>query len=191
MSVRRESREERYGYCSAAPRNVPRRPARPPSGPSSAGPHASTRRGWSASSAPSTPGARSCRRRSVPLQLDAELSETVSGSSSVPAALPTSLALVVQPMDQGRTRLMARGLKSEDWLAPQGPHATSPEKPIFIERIYGLLAKMPWPLLLPVAGFGHYLMESRMLRGIKRKAERRWAQERANAKESSRAAVHR
>jgi len=52
MSVRWESREERYGYCSAAPpRNVSRRPARPPSGPFSAGPHASTRRGWSASSA--------------------------------------------------------------------------------------------------------------------------------------------
>jgi hypothetical protein len=46
-------------------------------------------------------------------------------------------------------------------------------------------------LLLPVAGFGHYLMEYRMLRGIKRRAERRWAQKRANAKESSPAAVNR
>lgn len=60
-----------------------------------------------------------------------------------------------------------------------------PREPILIERVYGLLAKMPWSLLLPVAGFGHYLMTSRMLRSTKRRAERRRPGERANAKESS------
>jgi hypothetical protein len=112
----------------------------------------------------------------VPLQLAAADSATASGSS-VPAALRASVALVLERMDQGRTRLIARGRISEDWLAPQGAQTITPGKPSLIERIYGLLAKMPWSLLLPVAGFGHYLMASRMLRGIKRRAERRWAQE--------------
>lgn len=107
----------------------------------------------------------------VPLQLGAERSAATS-RSSLPAALRTSVALILEPMDQDRTRLIARGRISKDWLAPQGAHVTTAGYPkFFIERIYGLLAKMPWSLILPVAGFGHYLMESRMLRGIKRRAE--------------------
>jgi deazaflavin-dependent oxidoreductase (nitroreductase family) len=101
----------------------------------------------------------------VPLQ-------PAKAGSSVPTALRASWALVLEPVDQNRTRFIARSRMSEDWLAPQGARATSPgEQKFFIERIYGLLAKMPWSLLLPVSGFGHYLMESRMLRGIKRRAE--------------------
>src|SRR5215208_795449 len=96
----------------------------------------------------------------VPLQ-------PAKAGSSVPTALRASWALVLEPVDQNRTRFIARSRMSEDWLALQGARATSPgELKFFIERIYGLLAKMPWSLLLPVAGFGHYLMESRMLRGI-------------------------
>ena len=110
----------------------------------------------------------------------------------MPAALRTSVALILEPMDRGRTRLIARSRISEDWLASRGAQATTAGKPeFFIERIYGLLAKMPWSLLMLVAGFGHYLMESRMLRGIKRRAERHWAEEeRTKATASSRAAVH-
>jgi hypothetical protein len=101
----------------------------------------------------------------VPLQPDAEA--TASGQSeSVPR---TSWAIVLEPMDGSRTRLISRGRISPDWLAPQGP--ASPGKPIFIERVYGLMARMPWFLLMPFAGFGHYLMESRMLRGIRQRAE--------------------
>jgi deazaflavin-dependent oxidoreductase (nitroreductase family) len=107
----------------------------------------------------------------VPLQLGAERSAAASGAS-LPVAVRTSVALILEPMDRGRTRLIARSRISEDWLASQGAHATTAGKPkFFIERVYGLLAKMPWSLLMPVAGFGHYLMESRMLRGIKRRAE--------------------
>lgn len=94
-------------------------------------------------------------------------------------------AFVLEPMDGGRARLITRNRISRDFFvfAPQGAHPVTPGEPIFIERVYGLLAKMPWSLLIPVAGFGHYLMASRMLRGIKRRAERRRAEERA--KESS------
>ena len=107
----------------------------------------------------------------VPLQLRAQDSAAASGSSS-PAAVRTSVALILEPMDRGRTRLISRGRISEDWLASQGARATTSRKPKFlIERVYGLMAKVPWALLIPMASFGHYLMESRMLRGIKRRAE--------------------
>lgn len=121
----------------------------------------------------------------VPLQ-------PATAGSPVPTALRASWALVLEPVDQNRTRLIARSRMFEDWLAPRGAPATSPgEQKFFIECIYSLLAKMPWALLLPVAGLGHYLMESRMLRGIKRRAERHWdEEERTKATASSRAAVH-
>jgi hypothetical protein len=45
------------------------------------------------------------------------------------------------------------------------------KKPIFIERIYGLLAKMPWFIIAPIALTGHAIMEGKMLKGIKRRAE--------------------
>jgi deazaflavin-dependent oxidoreductase (nitroreductase family) len=83
-----------------------------------------------------------------------------------------SWALFLEPLDGDRTRLISRGRISEDWLAPQRAGSVSSRKPeFFIERVYGLLAKLPWSLLVPMARFGHYLMETRMLRGIKRRAE--------------------
>ena len=124
----------------------------------------------------------------VPLQAAAGSSAAAS-SSSVPA-LRVSWALVLAPLAHGRTRLIARGRISRSWLAGQEARSTIPGKPIFIERIYGLLAKMPWPVLLPVAGVGHYLMESRMLRGIKHRVESRWAAEGADAEASSRRRVY-
>jgi len=45
-------------------------------------------------------------------------------------------------------------------------------EPIFIERIYALLERIPKPLMLAIAAVGHYVMETRMLNGIKRRAER-------------------
>ena len=106
----------------------------------------------------------------VPLQSAAEASAAASDLSGPVPRL--SWALVLEPLDGGRVRLISRGRISKDWLAPQGAGSVSSGKPtFFIERVYGLMAKMPWSLLMPFAGFGHYLMESRMLRGIKRRAE--------------------
>lgn len=42
-----------------------------------------------------------------------------------------------------------------------------------IERVYALLPKLPAPLTLAAAGFGHRMMQNRQLWGIKRRAEGR------------------
>ena len=100
------------------------------------------------------------------------------GVAIPPAAgsrLRTSWTLVLQPLADGRTRLLSRGRISPDWLSPEGAGTTAPGQPIFIERVYDLLAKLPKPFLLTIAGSGHYLMESRMLNGVKERAEHAWA----------------
>jgi hypothetical protein len=40
-----------------------------------------------------------------------------------------------------------------------------------IERAYRFLVIIPKPFMLAVAGLGHGIMEAKMLRGIKRRAE--------------------
>ena len=114
----------------------------------------------------------------------------VAASSSVPVPR-ASWALILDPVARGRTRLIARGRVSRDWLTGPAAAAADSRQPIFIERVYSLLAKLPRPVLLPVAGFGHHLMQSRMLRGIKRRAERSWTEARADAEASDRAAGQR
>jgi hypothetical protein len=88
------------------------------------------------------------------------------------AGLRVSWALALEPMAHGRTRLLSRGRLSPRWLSAAGATgAVDPTHPILIERVYRLLARLPRPVLFAVAGSGHYLMESHMLRGIKRRAE--------------------
>lgn len=77
----------------------------------------------------------------------------------------------LEPLEGGRTRLLVRGRVARDWLAPAPAGALPPTPPIFIERIYALMARMPRPILLAFAGLGHRVMEARHLRGIKRRAE--------------------
>jgi len=83
--------------------------------------------------------------------------------------LRVSWALVLQPLDHGRSRLISRGRISKQWLSPSQP--ASAKRQIFIERVYNLMAIMPWFLLIPMALAGHYFMEHRMLRGIKSRVE--------------------
>jgi hypothetical protein len=78
-------------------------------------------------------------------------------------------ALILEPAGLERTRLIARAAFSRDWLSPS--ETVTPHEPAFIERVYSVLAKLPWRVLLPVVGAGHYLMESRMLRGLTTRAE--------------------
>jgi hypothetical protein len=92
--------------------------------------------------------------------------------------LRVSWALLLATISQGETRLISRCRVSPDWLTPTGNGSAVSQKPIFIERIYGLFARMPWFLMAPFALTGHYFMESRMLRGIKRRVE---TQEQGNA----------
>ena len=72
----------------------------------------------------------------------------------------------------GCTRLIVRVRVSPRWPAPAEARTAPSRGPILIERIYAVMERMPRLLLLAPAGFGHYLMEARMLRGIKRRAAR-------------------
>ncbi len=74
-------------------------------------------------------------------------------------------------IDDNQTRLIVRGRVSRDWLVIPREHRPTSERPIFIERAYGVLAKLPRPILLVVAGAGHCIMQARQLAGIKRRAE--------------------
>ena len=86
--------------------------------------------------------------------------------------LRVSWLLALESLDNRKTKLTSRGRISNEWLTPFRMVSPSPERQLFIERIYGLLSKMPWFAMLPIALIGHSIMESRMLRGIKRRAEK-------------------
>ena len=77
---------------------------------------------------------------------------------------------LLDPMPGGRTRLIVRGRASSHWLdlARATPPAT--HRRIFIERAYGILARLPRPLLIGFAVLGHRIMEARHLRGIQRRS---------------------
>lgn len=74
-------------------------------------------------------------------------------------------------LDHDHTRLIVRGRLSDRWPTATHVSPASSHSPIFIERVYTVLARSPRPLKLAIAYLGHHLMESRMLRGIKRRAE--------------------
>ena len=83
--------------------------------------------------------------------------------------LRVSWTLVLESLNDERTMLISRGRISADWLTYS---TAANKKTIFIERVYGLFGRMPWFLIQPIATLGHYFMESRMLRGIKTRAEK-------------------
>lgn len=75
-------------------------------------------------------------------------------------------------LDGNRTRLTVRNRLSPRWreLAAQAPPA-GPGRPRFIQRVYGVLGRLPLPLLAAVGGLGHRVMQNQQLRGIKRRSE--------------------
>jgi len=82
-----------------------------------------------------------------------------------------SWEFLLEPLDPVRTRLIVRGRVSRRWLDGPQDRSASPGRPIFIKRVYRVLARLPRPLLVAIAAFGHRLMQARQLRGIKRRAE--------------------
>jgi hypothetical protein len=82
-----------------------------------------------------------------------------------------SWEFTLESLDDNVTRLIVRGRIAENWLTDIGGQADATGGPILIERIYGTLAIIPQWIMLPVAWFGHRIMEARMLRGIKRRVE--------------------
>ncbi|HEY6063679.1 MAG TPA: hypothetical protein VIV35_08730 [Chitinophagaceae bacterium] len=103
----------------------------------------------------------------VPIQTSTEVPNPLQRTTG---HLRVSWLLMLESLDKGKTRLISRGRISNDWLT-QSKVSTFPRRQIFIERVYSLLAKMPWFILLPFALIGHSIMESRMLRGIKQRVE--------------------
>jgi len=82
-----------------------------------------------------------------------------------------SWEFLLEPLENGRTRVIVRGRISRNWPGSIRERSRPPGRLLFIERIYAILAHTPRPLMLVAAAFGHYIMQARMLRGIKRRAE--------------------
>ena len=82
-----------------------------------------------------------------------------------------SWEFMLKPLTDNTTRLLVRGRVADTWLSTTGGQGDSEDGPILIERAYGVLAMIPRWIMLPFARFGHRMMEARMLRGIKRRAE--------------------
>lgn len=70
----------------------------------------------------------------------------------------------------GGSRLSARGRLGP--LALRGPAGEPPERPALGERLHRAISRLPGPLLRLTGTIGHWVMASRQLRGIKRRAER-------------------
>ena len=77
---------------------------------------------------------------------------------------------VLDPLPDGRTRLLVRGRASSHWLDRARTTPPHGHRRIFIERASAALAVLPRPLLIALATLGHRLMEARHLRGIQRRS---------------------
>lgn len=83
----------------------------------------------------------------------------------------TSWEHLLEPLEGHRTRMIVRGRVAAGWKEmARGAESVGP-KPVFIERAYRLLGRLPQPVLVAVAGLGHRFMEARHMRGIKSRAE--------------------
>lgn len=77
---------------------------------------------------------------------------------------------VLEPLEGGRTRLIARARASSRWVDLARAKPPDGRNRIFIERVYAALARLPRPLLIGFAAIGHRVMEARHLRGIQRRS---------------------
>jgi hypothetical protein len=77
---------------------------------------------------------------------------------------------VLEPLEGGRTRLIARARASSRWVDLARAKPSHGHHRIFIERVYAALARLPRPLLIGFAAAGHRVMEARHLRGIQRRS---------------------
>jgi hypothetical protein len=127
---------------------------------------------------PALPGLRDCfivlrviPVRALVLGMPLGAADATSDKQTAAPAQRVSWALVLEPLASGRTRLLARGRVSAGWLSDHQNRPVSAGSPAPIERVYQLMARVPLRFVFPVAGFGHYLMQARQLRGIKQRVE--------------------
>lgn len=97
--------------------------------------------------------------------VDAER-ELVLTASSSDGELLVTWNFALEPLAPAQTRLVVRARVAPGW--PPVPAGSR-----LIERIYRLLAATPKPLMLVLGRIGHGIMEVKMLRGIKLRAEHR------------------
>jgi hypothetical protein len=81
-----------------------------------------------------------------------------------------SWSFVLQPLPDERTRLLVRVRAGAAWR-DLARHSGMEGALTPIDHAYRVLARLPLPMLRAVAGFGHGVMEKRMLRGIRRRVE--------------------
>jgi hypothetical protein len=79
-----------------------------------------------------------------------------------------SWSFVLHPLADERTRLLVRVRAGDAWRGV-ARHAGRTGALTPIDLVYRVLARLPLPLLRAAAGFGHGVMEKRMLRGIRRR----------------------
>lgn len=89
-----------------------------------------------------------------------------SAVGTSPPAVSWTFAL--EPLDGGRTRLLVRARAAPAWR-DLARNAGTPGALLPIDYVYRVLARLPLPLVRAAAGFGHGVMEKRMLRGIRRR----------------------
>jgi hypothetical protein len=82
-----------------------------------------------------------------------------------------SWEFMLEPFAENATRLLARGRIAINWLTDSGEQVDPEKGPAPIERAYRILSIIPRWIMMPLAWLGHRIMEARMLRGIKRRAE--------------------
>jgi hypothetical protein len=79
-----------------------------------------------------------------------------------------SWSFTLHPVAAERTRLLVRVRAGRAWR-DAARHAGEPGALTPIDYVYRVIAWLPSPLLRATAGFGHGVMEKRMLRGIRRR----------------------
>ena len=124
----------------------------------------------------------------VVARLDRARDLTLTGLRN--ASTRATWEFLLRELPGGRTRLVTRGRVASDWLAPSPQVPGPPRQPLPIERVYGWLAKLPRWALVPFAGFGHHLMVSRQLHGIRHRAESAREQRGEQARDLHREAYH-
>jgi hypothetical protein len=90
---------------------------------------------------------------------------------SVSGSIIVSWEFLLEPKGKRTTRLVVRSRISDKWLEDSKNQQQTEGGPILIQRIYGIMALIPPWVVLPFALFGHRIMEVKMLRGIKHRAE--------------------
>jgi len=113
----------------------------------------------------------------IPKATDAFLVAEVDPTHSLVLTVPergatpiVTWAFLLKPTQNSNTRLLVRARISASWL-DLARESRSGDRILLINQIYRLLARLPGSLMIFISGIGHGIMQRRMLKGIKGRAE--------------------